>query len=74
MKKEFGADTGLTTLAEGDRSDFGRGFKQIAVVFLYRSGSGVAMISFLFDEPRDLELDSLEFSQAYYCLRFEAPD
>lgn len=73
VKKEFGADSGLSTLAKGDRSDFGRGFKQIAVVFLYRSGSGVAMITFLFDDPKDLKMDGLQFSQAYYCLRFDDP-
>ncbi len=73
VKMEFGADSGLSTLAKGDRSDFGRGFKQIAVVFLYRSGSGVAMITFLFDEPKDLKMDGLQFSQAYYCLRFNDP-
>ncbi len=71
VRKEFGADSGLSTLARGNQSDFGRGYKQIAVVFLYKTGRGVAVISFLFNDPRDLDMDGLEFSQAYYCFRFK---
>lgn len=70
VKKEFGADSGLTTLVRGNQSDFGKGYKEIAVVFLYKALKGVAVISFLFNDPKDLDMDGLAFSQAYYCLRF----
>jgi hypothetical protein len=70
VKKEFGADKGMTALVRGNRSDFGRGFAQIAVVFLYKAGKGAVVITFLYDESKDLQMDGLEFSQAYYCIRF----
>lgn len=70
VRKEFGADTGMTALARGNMSDFGRGYAMIAVVFLYKTGKGVAVVSILYNEPKDLDMDGLEFSQAYYCLRF----
>ena len=70
VRKEFGADTGMTALVKGNKSDFGRGYAQIAVVFLYKAGKGVVVVSFLYNEPRELQMEGLEFSQAYYCFRF----
>jgi hypothetical protein len=70
VRKEFGADRGMTALVKGNRSDFGRGYTHIAVAFLYKAGSGVVMVSFLYNEPRDLQMEGLDFSQAYYCFRF----
>ncbi len=70
VKKEFGADSGMSALIRGNESDFGRGYSHIAVVFLYKSGKGVIVVSFLYNEPRELNMEGLDFSQAYYCFRF----
>ena len=73
-RKEFGADKGMTALVAGNKSAFGTGFAQIAVVFLYKAGKGVVVVSFLYNEPRDLRMDGMAFSQAYYCFRFNGTD
>jgi hypothetical protein len=70
VRKEFGADSGMTALVNGNKSAFGKGYRLVAVAFLYKSGKGVVVVSFLYDKPADLEMDGLEFSQAYYCFRF----
>jgi hypothetical protein len=70
VRKEFGADSGMTALVKGNKSDFGRGYAHIALAFLYKAGKGVVVVSILYNEPRDLKMDGLEFSQAYYCFRF----
>jgi hypothetical protein len=70
VKKEFGADKGMTALVAGSKSAFSAGFAQIAVVFLYKAGKGVVVVSMLYNEPGDLQMDGLAFSQAYYCFRF----
>lgn len=70
VRKEFGADRGMTALVKGNKSDFGRGYTHIAVAFLYKAGSGVVVMSFLYNEPQDLQMEGLDFSQAYYCFRF----
>jgi len=70
VRKEFGADRGMTALVRGNKSDFGKGFAYIAVAFLYKVGKGVVVVSFLYNDAKDLDTDGLEFSQAYYCFRF----
>jgi hypothetical protein len=70
VRKEFGADSGMTALVNGDNSDFGKGYTYIAVAFLYKAEQGVVVVSFLYNEPKDLDMDGLEFSRAYYCFRF----
>jgi hypothetical protein len=71
VRKEFGADSGMTALVNGNKSDFGKGYRLVAVAFLYKSGKGVVVVSFLYNEPRELNMESLEFSQAYYCFQFK---
>jgi hypothetical protein len=70
VSKEFGADHGMTALVKGNKSDFGKGYAYIAIAFLYKAGKGAVVVSFLYNDPRDLNMDGLDFSQAYYCFRF----
>ena len=70
VSREFGADSGMTALVRGNKSGFGKGFAYIAVAFLYKVGKGVVVVSFLYNDAKDLKTDSLDFSQAYYCFRF----
>jgi hypothetical protein len=70
VKKEFGADRGMTALVKGNKSAFGRGYSRIALAFLHKTGRGAVLLSFLYNEPKDLRLEGLDFSQAYYCFRF----
>ncbi len=74
VSKEFGADRGMTALVKGNKSDFGKGYAQIAVTFVYKAGRGAVVVYFLYNDPRDLQMDGLDFSRAYYCFRFNAGD
>lgn len=71
VKEEFGADRGMTALLKGNRSDFARGWTHVAIALLYKVGAGVVVLYFLYNEPRDLEMEGLDFGNAYYCFRFE---
>jgi len=71
IKKEFGADRGVTALVKGNRSDFAKGYALVALVLLHKIGKGLAILYFLYNGSRELELDGLDFSRAYYCLGFE---
>ena len=74
VAKEFGADRGMTALVQGNKSDFGKGYAYIAVTFLYKAGKGVVVVYFLYNNARDLQIDGLDFSRAYYCFRFSRID
>jgi hypothetical protein len=52
------------------RKEFSRGYTHIAVAFLCKAGSGVVAVSFLYNEPREHQMEGLDFSQAYCCFRF----
>jgi hypothetical protein len=70
VRREFGADRGMTALLKGNRSDFGRGYSHIAVALLYKIEAGIVALYFLYNEPGELEMEGLDFGRAYYCFRF----
>jgi hypothetical protein len=70
VRKEFGADRGMTALVKGNKSDFGKGYTHIALALLYKADAGVVVLYFLYSDPKELEMDGLDFGQAYYCFRF----
>jgi hypothetical protein len=70
VQSEFGADRGMTALLKGNRSDFARGYSHVAMALLYKVDAGVVALYFLYNEPSDLEMEGLDFGQAYYCFRF----
>jgi hypothetical protein len=70
VRREFGADRGMTALLKGNRSDFARGYSHVALALLYKANAGVVALFFLYNEPSDLEMEGLDFGRAYYCFRF----
>jgi hypothetical protein len=70
VSKEFGADRGMTALVKGNKSGFGAGYSQIAAAFLYKTGKGVVVVYFLYNDRKELQIDGQDFSRAYYCFRF----
>jgi hypothetical protein len=70
VRREFGADRGMTALLKGNRSEFARGFSHVALALLYKLDAGVVALFFLYNEPSDLEMEGLDFGRAYYCFRF----
>ena len=71
VKREFGADHGLTALLKGGNSEFSRGYRYVVVNSLYKRDSGIVNIYFLYNDPADLDMDSFEYARAYYCFTFE---
>jgi len=71
VRKEFGADHGLTALLKGGSSEFSRGYRHVVVNSFYRSDRGVVNVYFLYDHPSDLDMDSFEYARAYYCFTFK---
>lgn len=67
VKAEFGADWGSTTLVKAG-SGFGDGYKYAMIISLYKSGSGYAYITYLFDDVNEI---MNEFNQAFYSLKFK---
>lgn len=67
VKADFGADWGSTSLLKPG-SKFGEGYQRVMVIFLYKSGSGYACISYLFDDSDDIKS---EIGGAFYSLRFK---
>jgi len=71
VKREFGADHGLTALLKGGSSEFSRGYRHVVVNSFYKKDRGIVNVYFLYDGPEDLDMDSFEYARAYYCFRFE---
>jgi hypothetical protein len=74
VRREFGADHGLSALLKGGASDFSRGYGYVVVNSFYRKGSGVVNVYFLYDDPEELDLDGFDYARAYYCFRFQEPE
>jgi len=70
VRREFGADYGLTALLKGGNCDFSRGFRNVVVNVLYRKEVGLVVVYLLYNDPADLGMDGPAFAAAYYCFRF----
>ena len=70
--QEFGADHGFTALLKGGNSDFCKSYEYIVVNVLYKKNSGIVIVYFLCNDSDDLDLNSIEFYNAYYCFAFNS--
>jgi hypothetical protein len=73
VRREFGADHGLSALLKGGASDFSRGYRYVVVNSFYKKGSGIVNVYFLYDDAEELDMDGFDYGRAYYCFRFEEP-
>jgi hypothetical protein len=71
VRREFGADHGLSALLKGNSCEFSRGYRHVLVNSFYKKERGIVNVYFLYDDPEDLDMDSFEYAGAYYCFSFE---
>ena len=70
VRKEFGADYGLTALLKGGKCAFSQGYNYVVVNVLYKKEAGLVLVYMLYNDPAELGMDGPRFGAAYYCFRF----